>query len=67
MIREDFIEEAKEYTDAPIALLKKKTISSWGGDINARVTNVIVKSGASKNKSRYVKSSSGKVKVKVKG
>lgn len=67
VITEDFIEEAKEYTDAPIALLKKKTISSWGGDINARVTNIIVKSDISKNKSRYVKSSSGKVKVKVKG
>ncbi|XP_011882597.1 PREDICTED: poly [ADP-ribose] polymerase isoform X2 [Vollenhovia emeryi] len=66
VITEDFIEEAKEYTDAPIMLLKKKTISSWGGDINARLSNVIAKSGASKSKSRFEKSSSGKVKVKVK-
>ncbi|KAL6267071.1 hypothetical protein P5V15_000147 [Pogonomyrmex californicus] len=67
VITEDFIEEAKEYTDAPIMLLKKKTISSWGGDINARLSNVIAKSGASKSKSRFEKSSSGKMKVKVKG
>lgn len=67
VITEDFIEEAKEYTDAPIMLLKKKTISSWGGDINARLSNVIAKSNASKGKSRFEKSGSGKVKVKVKG
>lgn len=67
VITEDFIEEAKEYTDAPIMLLKKKTISSWGGDINARLSNVIAKSNASKSKSKFEKSSSGKVKVKVKG
>lgn len=67
VITEDFIEEAKEYTDAPIMLLKKKTISSWGGDINARLSNVIAKSGTSKSKSRFEKMSSGKVKVKVKG
>lgn len=67
VITEDFIEEAKEYTDAPIMLLKKKTISSWGGDINARLSNVVAKSNASKSKSRFEKSSSGKMKVKVKG
>lgn len=67
VITEDFVEEAKEYTDAPIMLLKKKTISSWGGDINARLSNVIAKSSASKSKSRFEKSSSGKMKVKVKG
>ncbi|XP_070152287.1 poly [ADP-ribose] polymerase [Polyergus mexicanus] len=67
VITEDFIEEAKEYTDAPIMLLKKKTISSWGGDINARLSNVIAKSNTSKSKSRFEKSSSGKMKVKVKG
>ncbi|XP_077279950.1 poly-(ADP-ribose) polymerase isoform X2 [Temnothorax americanus] len=67
VITEDFIEEAKEYTDAPVMLLKKKTISSWGGDIAARLGNVIAKSTASKSKSRFEKSSSGKVKVKVKG
>lgn len=66
VITEDFVEEAKEYTDAPIMLLKKKTISSWGGDVNARLSNVIAKS-ASKSKSRFEKSVSGKVKVKVKG
>ncbi|KAM0731843.1 Poly [ADP-ribose] polymerase [Formica fusca] len=67
VITEDFIEEAKEYTDTPIMLLKKKTISSWGGDINARLSNVIAKSNTSKSKSRFEKSSSGKMKVKVKG
>jgi len=67
VITEDFLEEAKEYTDAPIVLLKKKTISSWGGDINARLSSVIAKSNASKGKSRFEKSASGKVKVKVKG
>ncbi|XP_012538492.2 poly [ADP-ribose] polymerase [Monomorium pharaonis] len=67
VITEDFIDEAKEYTDAPIMLLKKKTISSWGGDINARLSNVIAKSNASKSKSKFEKSSSGKMKVKVKG
>ncbi|KAG5315729.1 PARP polymerase, partial [Acromyrmex insinuator] len=66
VITEDFIEEAKEYTDSPIMLLKKKTISSWGGDINARLSNVIAKS-ASKSKSKFEKSGSGKMKVKVKG
>lgn len=67
VITEDFIEEAKEYTDTPIMLLKKKTISSWGGDINARLSNVIAKSNTAKSKSRFEKSSSGKMKVKVKG
>ncbi|EZA56984.1 Poly [ADP-ribose] polymerase [Ooceraea biroi] len=67
VITEDFVEEAKEYTDAPIMLLKKKTISEWGGDINARLSNVIAKSNASKSKSKFEKSVSGKVKVKVKG
>lgn len=67
VITEDFIEEAKEYTDAPIMLLKKKTISSWGGDINARLANVVAKSSAPKSKSRFEKSGSGKMKVKVKG
>lgn len=67
VITEDFLDEAKEYADAPIMLLKKKTISSWGGDINARLSNVIAKSNASKSKSRFEKSSSGKIKVKVKG
>lgn len=67
VITEDFIDEAKEYTDAPIMLLKKKTISSWGGDINARLSNVIAKSTASKSKSKFEKSGSGKMKVKIKG
>ncbi|KAL0113855.1 hypothetical protein PUN28_011294 [Cardiocondyla obscurior] len=67
VITEDFVEEAKEYSDAPIMLLKKKTISSWGGDINARLSNVIAKSNASKSKSKFEKSVSGKIKVKVKG
>ncbi|XP_014489527.1 PREDICTED: poly [ADP-ribose] polymerase [Dinoponera quadriceps] len=65
VITEDFVEEAKEYTEAPIMLLKKKTISSWGSDINARIANVVAKSNASKNKSKFEKS--GKVKLRVKG
>ncbi|EFN84955.1 poly [ADP-ribose] polymerase [Harpegnathos saltator] len=64
VITENFVEEAKEYTDAPIMLLKKKTISSWGGDINARISNVVEKSNASKSKSKFEKS--GKVKLRVK-
>ncbi|XP_032677618.1 poly [ADP-ribose] polymerase [Odontomachus brunneus] len=64
VITEDFVEEAKEYTEAPIMLLKKKTISSWGGDINARISNV-AKSNASKSKSKFEKS--GKVKLRIKG
>lgn len=64
VITEDFVEEAKEYTEAPVMLLKKKTISSWGGDINARISNVAAKSNASKSKSKFEKS--GKVKLRVK-
>lgn len=67
VITEDFIEEAKEYTDAPIMLLKNKTISDWGGNVDARLASVIAKSNASKSKSKFEKSASGKVKVKVKG
>lgn len=64
VITEDFVEEAKEYTEAPIILLKKKTISSWGGDINTRISNVVMKSNASKSKSKFEKS--GKVKLQIK-
>lgn len=67
VVSEDFVEEAKDYTDPPIMLIKTKTISDWGGDINARLANVIAKSGASKSKSKFEKSSSGKVKLQIKG
>lgn len=65
VITEDFVQEAKEYTEAPIMLLKKKTISSWGGDIKSRITDVVSKSTASKSKSKFEKS--GKVTMRVKG
>lgn len=69
VITEDFVEEAKEYTEAPFMLMKKKTISSWGGDIKQRLSKVIpmsVPSGKSKGKSKFEKSSSGKVTMRVK-
>ncbi|XP_011692295.1 PREDICTED: poly [ADP-ribose] polymerase-like [Wasmannia auropunctata] len=44
VVTEDFIEEAKKHRDAPVMLLREKTISSWGSDINARLSDVIAKS-----------------------
>ncbi|KAG7202334.1 hypothetical protein KM043_018664 [Ampulex compressa] len=67
VISEDFVEEAKEYTEAPVMLIKKKTISSWGGDPATRIASVAAKSEASKGKSKFEKSMSGKVKLHVKG
>ncbi|XP_047370272.1 poly [ADP-ribose] polymerase [Vespa velutina] len=67
VVSEDFIEEAKDYTEPPFALIKKKTISDWGGDVKTRLADVIAKSGSSKSKSKYEKSVSGKVKLQVKG
>lgn len=67
VISEDFVEEAKDYTETPYALINKKTISDWGGDVKARLADVIAKSGTSKSKSKYEKSVSGKVKLQVKG
>ncbi|KAK2581903.1 hypothetical protein KPH14_002360 [Odynerus spinipes] len=66
VVSEDFVEEAKDYTDPPITLIKKKTISDWGGDVSARLADVITKSGTSKSKSKFEKSSSGKMKVQIK-
>lgn len=67
VVSEDFVEEAKDYTELAFALIKKKTISDWGGDIKTRLADVIAKSGSSKSKSKYEKSVSGKVKLQVKG
>lgn len=67
VVSEDFVEEAKDYTELAIALIKKKTISDWGGDVKNRLAKVIEKSGSSKSKSKFEKSSSGKVKLQVKG
>lgn len=66
VITEDFVEEAKDYTDPPFMLIKNKTISEWGGDINARLADVLTKSKSSKSKSKFEKSSSGKVKLQIK-
>lgn len=65
VISEDFVEEAKDYTDTPISLISKKSICDWGSDPFTRVASSIAKS-ASKGKSVYEKSS-GKIKLTVKG
>ncbi|OAD52149.1 Poly [ADP-ribose] polymerase [Eufriesea mexicana] len=68
VITEDFIEEAKEYTKSAIALIKKKTISSWGGNVSDRINVIIEKSTATKSKGKSVfeKSGSGKMKLQLK-
>ncbi|XP_076760551.1 poly-(ADP-ribose) polymerase [Xylocopa sonorina] len=68
VITKDFVEEAKEYTKPAISLIKKKTISSWGGDLSDRIKIVAEKSTSnkSKGKSIYEKSGSGKVKLQLK-
>ncbi|XP_024936597.1 poly [ADP-ribose] polymerase isoform X2 [Cephus cinctus] len=66
VVSEDFVTEAKDYTTAPIMLINKKNISSWGGDPASRIPQNVEKSKSS-GKSRYEKSSSGKVKLRVKG
>lgn len=67
VITKDFIDEAKEYTKPAISLIKKKTISSWGGDLSSRINVVAEKSAAkSKGKSIFEKSGSGKVKLQLK-
>ncbi|XP_076649690.1 poly-(ADP-ribose) polymerase [Halictus rubicundus] len=67
VITEDFVDEAKEYTKPAISLIKKKTISSWGGDLSSRVNVVAEKSAAkSKANSNFEKSGSGKMKLKLK-
>ncbi|XP_015184102.1 PREDICTED: poly [ADP-ribose] polymerase [Polistes dominula] len=69
VVSEDLVEEAKDYTELAIALIKKKTISDWGGDVKNRLATVIEKSSSStsKSKSKFEKSLSGKVKLQVKG
>ncbi|XP_058807262.1 poly [ADP-ribose] polymerase [Phymastichus coffea] len=67
VVSEDFIEEAKEFQDAPIMLIKKKSIAHWGSDPSSRVSKSIATKSASKGKSKYEKLSSGKVKLRVKG
>ncbi|KAF3422106.1 hypothetical protein E2986_01385 [Frieseomelitta varia] len=68
VITEDFIEEAKEYTKPAISLIKKKTISSWGGNLSDRINVLAEKSNASKSKGKsiYEKSGSGKMKLQLK-
>ncbi|OXU23091.1 hypothetical protein TSAR_015014 [Trichomalopsis sarcophagae] len=67
VVSEDFVEEAKEFKDAPIILIKKKAIAPWGSDPATRVSKSIATKSASRGKSKYEKSSSGKVKLRVKG
>ncbi|KAI4498125.1 hypothetical protein M0802_006611 [Mischocyttarus mexicanus] len=67
VVSEDFIEEAKSYTELAIALIKKKNISDWGGDVKTRLASIVEKSGTSKSKSKFEKSFSGKVKLQIKG
>lgn len=68
VITEDFIDEAKDYTKPAVVLIKKKTISSWGGDLAERINVMAEKSAASKSKGKSVfeKSGSGKVKMQLK-
>lgn len=68
IITEDFVEEAKEYTKSAISLIKKKTISSWGGNLSDRINVIAEKSNASKSKGKsiYEKSGSGKMKLQLK-
>lgn len=41
VVSEDFVEESKEFKDAPIILIKKKSIAPWGGDPATRVSKSI--------------------------
>lgn len=70
IISEDFVEEAKLLKDsaAAVSLLEQKSICTWGGDPTIRISKVAAKSNASRGKSIYEKkSSSGKVKLRIKG
>lgn len=67
VVSEDFVEEAKEFTTTPIALLKKKALCDWGSDPNERIKVTTQKSMSAKAKSSSGKSMSGKVKLTVKG
>ena len=68
VISEDFVEEAKPLKDSAVSLLEQKSICTWGGDPTIRIAKVAAKSNASRGKSIYEKkSSSGKVKLRIKG
>ena len=41
VVSEDFVEEAKGFTDAPIMLIKKKSIAPWGSDPQVRCNKSI--------------------------
>lgn len=66
VVTEDFVDEAKDYKDTPVSLITKKNIAPWGADPTTRI-KVTMEKSTSKGKSVYDKSSSGKVKLKVKG
>ncbi|XP_076248590.1 poly-(ADP-ribose) polymerase [Calliopsis andreniformis] len=69
VITEDFIDEAKEYETSAIQLIKRKTISSWGGNLADRI-NIVAQKSAAKSKSKSAfekKSGSGKMKLQLKG
>lgn len=68
VISEDFVDEAKPLTDSAVSLLQQKSICTWGGDPTIRISKSAAKSNASRGKSMYEKkSSSGKVKLRIKG
>lgn len=66
VVSEDFVDEAKEFTQPAVMLINKKNICSWGSDPNLRITAVASKS-MSRGKSQFEKSASGTVKMRVKG
>ncbi|XP_034943487.1 poly [ADP-ribose] polymerase [Chelonus insularis] len=66
VVTEDFIEEAKDFKDAPVSLITKKNIAGWGGDPSSRISAHLTKSASMKNKSMYEKSGGNKVKLRVK-
>lgn len=41
VVSEDFVEEAKDFKDAPTMLIKKKAIAPWGSDPATRVSKSI--------------------------
>lgn len=68
VISEDFVKEAEPLIDSAVPLLQQKSICTWGGDPTIRISKIAAKSNASRGKSMYEKkSSSGKVKLRIKG
>ncbi|KAJ8686796.1 hypothetical protein QAD02_022590 [Eretmocerus hayati] len=67
VVSEDFVDEAKDFTKTPTILINKKSIAPWGSDPSARVSKSIALKSASRGKSVYEKSASGKVKLRIKG